>query len=43
MIDFKDDNNPLIHVRTWQPEKYNGKELAREERFHVGSFGKLNR
>jgi hypothetical protein len=43
MIDFKDDDNPLIHVRTWQPEKYNGKELAREERFHVGSFGKLNR
>jgi hypothetical protein len=43
MIDFKDDDNPLIHVRTWQPEKYNGRELAREERFHVGSFGKLNR
>jgi hypothetical protein len=43
MIDFKDDNNPLIHVRTWQPEKYNGRELSREERFHVGSFGKLNR
>jgi hypothetical protein len=43
MIDFKDDNNPLIHVRTWQPAKYNGKDLAREERFHIGSFGKLNR
>ncbi|MDR0725107.1 MAG: nuclear transport factor 2 family protein [Prevotellaceae bacterium] len=43
MIDFKDDDNPLIHVRTWQPDKYNGKELAREERFHIGSFGKLNR
>jgi hypothetical protein len=43
MIDFKDDDNPLIHVRTWQPEKYNGRELAREERFHIGSFGKLNR
>lgn len=21
MIDFKDENNPLIHVRAWQPEK----------------------
>jgi hypothetical protein len=43
MIDFKDDNNPLIHVRTWQPAIYQGRDLAREERFHVGSFGKLNR
>lgn len=22
MIDFKDVDNPMIHVRTWQPEKY---------------------
>ncbi|MBN2600373.1 MAG: hypothetical protein JXR87_00105 [Candidatus Marinimicrobia bacterium] len=22
MIDFKDEDNPMIHVRTWQPEKY---------------------
>lgn len=22
MIDFKDANNPLIHVRSWQPEKF---------------------
>jgi hypothetical protein len=43
MIDFQDDKNPLIHVRTWQPDKYKGEPLAREERFHVGSFGKLVR
>ena len=24
MIDFQDENNPLIQVRTWQPEKVNG-------------------
>lgn len=22
MIDFKDEDNPMIHVRTWQPEQY---------------------
>ena len=22
MVDFKDEDNPMIHVRTWQPEKY---------------------
>ncbi|MBD3166358.1 hypothetical protein GF324_07160 [bacterium] len=22
MIDFKDEDNPLIHVRSWQPEKF---------------------
>jgi hypothetical protein len=42
LIDFKDENEMLIHVRTWQPDKYNGKELSREERFNVSSFKKLN-
>ncbi|PTN08170.1 hypothetical protein [Mangrovibacterium marinum] len=42
MIDFKDENNPIIHVRTWQPEKYNGRALPAEERFDLGSFDIIN-
>lgn len=42
MIDFKDENNPIIHVRTWQPEKYNGRTLSKEERFSIGSFDIVN-
>lgn len=38
MIDFKDENNPLIHVRTWQPEKLNGKQLGQDEIFSLGDF-----
>ena len=38
MIDFKDDNNPMIHVRTWQPEKLNGKDLDKDEIFSLGDF-----
>ncbi|MBP8916630.1 MAG: hypothetical protein KBG70_07800 [Chitinophagales bacterium] len=38
MIDFKDDSNPIIHVRTWQPEKLNGNKLKQDEIFSLGSF-----
>lgn len=38
MIDFKDDNNPLIHVRTWQPEKLNGRNLDKDDIFSLGDF-----
>ena len=38
MIDFQDENHPLIQVRTWQPEKLNGAVLAREEVFSLGDF-----
>lgn len=38
MIDFQDELNPLIQVRTWQPEKLNGKILARDEVFNLGDF-----
>jgi hypothetical protein len=38
MIDFKDDNNPMIHVRTWQPDKLNGKDLDKDEIFSLGDF-----
>jgi hypothetical protein len=38
MIDFTDEDNPLIHIRTWQPEKYNGKVLPEDERFKLNNF-----
>lgn len=38
MIDFQDGDNPLIQVRTWQPEKVNGKLLTRDEVFKLGDF-----
>ena len=38
MIDFQDEMHPLIQVRTWQPEKLDGKVLAREEVFNLGDF-----
>jgi len=41
MIDFRDADNPQIHVRTWQPEKYNGKNIDKDEIFHLGSFDNI--
>jgi hypothetical protein len=41
MIDFRNPDNPQIHVRTWQPEKYNGKEISKDEIFHLGSFDEI--
>jgi predicted nucleic acid-binding protein len=38
MIDFIDENNPVIHIRTWQPQRYNKQDLKREEVFGVTSF-----
>jgi hypothetical protein len=38
MIDFKDENNPKIHVRTWQPDKLNGRNLEHDEIFSLGDF-----
>jgi hypothetical protein len=35
MIDFKDENNPIIHVRTWQPEDA---KLTKEGVFTLNSF-----
>lgn len=41
LVDFKNEQEPMIHVRVWQPTKSNG-ELSREERYKVTSFQKLN-
>jgi hypothetical protein len=43
MMDFKDEYNPIIHVRTWQPDKYNGEDLPKSDRFGVTSFNLNNR
>ncbi len=34
MIDFRDENEPMIHVRTWQPER----EVSPEEVFQLSDF-----
>ena len=38
MIDFKDELHPEIHVRTWQPEMFDGRKLRRDEVFQLGNF-----
>jgi len=38
MINFEDEQNPSIQVRTWQPDKYNGKPLPRDEVFSLDMF-----
>ena len=40
MIDFRDSDNPLIQVRTWQPYKDAAGNIVtqKEEVFHLGSF-----
>lgn len=36
--DFTDESKPQIHVRTWQPSEYNGKQIPEEEIFTLGDF-----
>lgn len=36
--DFTDESHPQIHVRTWQPDKYNGKALPKDEIFSLSDF-----
>ena len=38
MVDFKDEDWPMIHVRTWQPDKLEGKELPKEQIFQLNDF-----
>ena len=33
--DFTDESHPQIHVRTWQPDKLNGKQLPKDEIFNL--------
>jgi hypothetical protein len=43
MIDFRDDLNPLIQVRTWQPTFYDNRPLRRDEVFSLASFPNIVR
>ena len=38
MVDFKDEDWPMIHVRTWQPDKIEGKDLSKDEIFQLNDF-----
>ena len=38
VIDFADDDKPLIHVRTWQPEKVGARTLSEDEKFKLEMF-----
>lgn len=40
MVDFRDADNPLIQVRTWQPYKNNAGQIItkKEDVYHLGSF-----
>ena len=40
LVDFRDDNQPLIQVRTWQPFKDQAGNVVtkREDVYHLGSF-----
>ncbi|GHT54627.1 hypothetical protein FACS189446_4720 [Bacteroidia bacterium] len=35
LIDFEDPARPVITVRTWQPDKFNGRDLERDEIFQI--------
>ena len=37
-IEFNDNSDMLIHVRTWQPYMLNGKVFPREQVFQLGQF-----
>lgn len=36
--DFKDEEHPEIHVRTWQPDQFNGARLPKDEIFNLNDF-----
>ena len=36
--DFRNEDAPEIHVRTWQPDRYAGKPLPRDEVFSLSDF-----
>jgi len=42
MVDFKDEAWPMIHVRTWQPDKIGDRELQKDELFKLNDFNIQN-
>lgn len=38
LIDYRNEREPVITVRTWQPDEYNGRPLMPGEIFQIGDF-----
>lgn len=38
LIDYRNEREPVITVRTWQPDEYNGRSLIPGEIFQIGDF-----
>ncbi len=38
MIDFSNEDEPLVHIRTWQPERIGDRTLAEDEKFKLEMF-----
>jgi hypothetical protein len=38
VIDFRDGEDMQVHVRTWQPDKLNGRPLSKDEIFKLGDL-----
>jgi ketosteroid isomerase-like protein len=38
VVDFSNDDKPIIHIRTWQPEKVSGGKLSEDEKYKLESF-----
>lgn len=36
--DFTDETKPIIHVRTWQPDQFNGKKISKDDVFSLSDF-----
>lgn len=36
--DFTNEDRPMVHVRTWQPDKVGGKKLPKDEIFNLSDF-----
>ena len=42
LVDFKNELEPMIHVRTWQPDSYNGRPIEKDELFNLNDFNIQN-
>lgn len=38
VIDFSNEDKPQIHVRTWQPDRVDGKKLTEQDKFTLEQF-----
>jgi hypothetical protein len=38
VVDFKDEDKPVIFIRTWQPAKVGGKKLSEDEKYTPDEF-----